>query len=455
MSHPVGSTRMFYGNYEFMPVPVFSWSTEMIRDNKQEELSLRNTLDFTGVLLEVLPTESGIFPNMYLQRELLKRALTESGVQQWRITYEGNTVQSGIFPRVQDVNFEEGVWVDRINYTFSFVFDQALSGKTPVDSFNETWTFEENDDRRSVTVNHDLSAVGVNTSASGISNALVNARIFVLARTGYSNVPAGHPAFVEGSGTLQAYEERRTESVDVQQGSFSVTESFTLSSGNFTHLQTGQLNTDAEGITTVSLDGAVRGLGRGDHAYTRALAAWIDRIRGNLPGQASGVYNELGGIATLFTSNPESLSVTRNPFAGTIDYSISFTDDPTQDLPSGVQDFTITVQDDKPVRLFASFAIMERTLGNVVQDIATSTEGRITIAGSAIGKQGFPFNDLLDFVEGRINLLRPISASYITLRLDQKSVTKDEAQNTVNFTLVWLYTKELSAAAIDGPVSLD
>jgi hypothetical protein len=62
---------------------------------------------------------------------------------------------------------------------------------------------------------------------------------------------------------------------------------------------------------------------------------------------------------------------------------------------------------------------------------------------------------LVAYAEDRINLIRPLSASYITLRLDQKSVNKDEDRNTVNFNLVWKYTVELSKAAIDGQVSLD
>jgi len=454
MPHPVGSTRMFYGNYSFMPVPIFSWSTELVRDSKQDALFLRNTLDFTGILLESLPTESGNLRNMNRDRRLLKDALTASGTKEWKVKYENNTIISGIFPFVSDLNFVEGVWVDRIDYTFSFTFDEQLASGNPIQSFNETWDFEENEDRRSVTANHSLSALGINTNPSGVNNSLSNARTFILGRTGYSNVPPGHPAFVEGSGVLSAFEERRSESVDVAAGSFSVNESFTLSSGNFIHSRTAQLSIDADGISTVTIDGEVRGLGRGDKSYTRALSRWNGNIRPDLPADASGFYNELGGSATLFTSNSESFSVTRNQFAGTIVYSVSFTDDPTQNLPSGVQDFTITIQDEKPVRLFASFPIMERTLGNVVQDIATSTEGRFIINGSAIGKQGFPFNDLLAFVEDEINNLRPILASYVTLRLDQKSVTKDERKNTVNFTLTWLYTVDLSSAAIDGPVTL-
>jgi hypothetical protein len=98
---------------------------------------------------------------------------------------------------------------------------------------------------------------------------------------------------------------------------------------------------------------------------------------------------------------------------------------------------------------------MERTLGNVVQDIGTSTEGNYTISGTAIGKQGFPFASLLDFVQGEINAHRPLSVNYQTLRLEQKQITKEEDKNTVNFSLTWIYTVDLSQAAIDGFVVIN
>lgn len=448
-----GLAKMYYGDYEFTPIPLFSWSTEMVRDNKLDDLFLRNTLDFTGTLLQTAPSESGDFPLMMTKREALRDILTASGRHEWRITYNGAHVVSGIYPNVQNINFDQGVWTDRINYGFSFVFDEELDAQTPIQSFTESWSFDENEDRRSVTARHEIGAVGINTNPSGVNNALSNARTFVLGKTGYNNVPLGHPAFVEGSGTLTAYEELRNENADVQAGTFSVIENFTLSSGFYVHTQTGNFELGDDGITTVSLDGNIRGLGRGDIAFDRALSAW-NTLKLLLPGNASGVYSDFGGESTLYTTNTQSLSLTKNRYAGSISYGVAYTDDASENLPSGIQDFTLTINDDKPTRLYASFTIMERNLGNVVQDIQTSKEGTFTINGSAVGKQGFPFDELVSYAETRINNVRPLSANYVTLRLDQQTVNKDEDRNTLNFNLSWKYTKELSQASIDGPVNL-
>jgi hypothetical protein len=382
----------------------------------------------------------------------LQQALA-SGNQEFRILFNGIPQLSGIFPKVSNVTFDEGTWTTRIDYSFTFDYEEDFFS-TSVQSFTEAWTFDEQEDRRSVTANHNVSAVGLNTNPSGANNAFANARTFVLSKTGYDNVVAGSPAFVQVSGTpTAAYEELRNEQVDVQGGTFAVSETFTLSSGTFIHTRTGQFSQDDNGVGTVSINGNIRGLGRGDTAYPRALSAWDDDIKPKLPADASGIYSELGGDATLFTTSFNSLSVTRNTFGGTLDYSVAYTDSPTENLPSGILDFTFAIADQEPVRLKASFSIFDRSLGNVVQDVGTSTEGTFSIQGNTVGKPGFPFDDLLSFVEDKVNESRPIPANYVTLRLTQKQINKDELNNTIQFNIGWTYTKELSGVE-DGTTDL-
>lgn len=444
-------SQMFIGSYEFSPVPLFAWNTETIRDGRGEELVIRHILDFAGTVLAPA-SESGVLDVTLSSRESLQQALASGG--EFRLLYDGVHQISGIYPRATAVQFSEDTWVDRLDYTFQFVYEEDAYAEG-IQQFSENWSFEESEDRRSVTARHDLLAQGFDTNPSGVNNALANARTYVLSKTGYSNVVAGHPAFVQVSGvSYNAYEELRSENADVAAGSFSVSETFILSSGNYTHTSTAQLGIDADGVSTVSMDGVVQGLGRGDTAYPRAVSAW-NTIKSRLPADASGIYSELGGDATLYTNNYENFSVTRDRFNSTINYSVSYTDDPTENLPSGILEFSLDVSDTAPVRLYASFAIPERTLGNVIQDIATPTEGSYTISGNATGKQDYAFTDLLDYVEGKINEKRPLSANYVTLRLDSHSVTKDEDSNTVQFNLTWRYTKSLSQAKVDGPVTLD
>lgn len=438
----MSDVRMFYGQYEFVPVPVFTESTEMVRDAKLDQTFARITREFNGTLLN--PAASGSFIDLFQKKEEMRLALG-SGQQEFKITYKGNTIVSD-FPRVNGPVFAEGVWVNRIDYTFTMELDEDREDKN-IQSFNESWNFDESEDNTTVAVQHDLSAVGINTAGSGLNNAFLNAKGFVLGKVGYVNAASGAPFFAQVSGvSFDAYEELRSEQHDLQQGSFGISERFVLSSGNFIHTQTAQFAADNNGVITVSLNGNVRGLGRKglNAGYQRAVLAFKSKIQPKFPAMASGVYSDFDGGAILFTSNPTSKSMTRNQFAGTIDYSISFSDSPSENLPSGVLDFSISVQVQDAVRTFASFPIMNRNLGPVIQDVGTSNEGTYTVQGNVVGKPGFPFADLLAFVEDQVNIRRPDPLDFQTLRTGSKQVTKDTLNRTVNFNIGWIFTKELS-----------
>ncbi len=445
---------MFYGAYEFAPVPLLTWTTELVKSSQGDSLSLNNTLNLDGSLLE-LGGESGNFPGLLLQRQALVDGVTQSG-QEFRIQHEGLDVVSGIYPQLDTVDFEQagidaGTWTTEIPYTLVFNYSEAVEGNTPIENFSESWEFEENEDRVSFRATHNISAVGQNTAVSGGNNSVENARAFVLARTGYGNVPLNHPAFVEGSGALLPYEELRTEAVDVEQGSVNIVEAFTLSSGNFVHTQNGSFSTDDNGITTVQIDGNIRGLGRREICFTNALAAYDTNIEPFLSAEALEMYDRFAGSGTLAANNPKSNSITQAEFNGTIGYSRSYDDDPASDLPSDIESLSISVAIDEPVQLFATIAIPERSVGPVVQDIQTTTPGTYTLTGTTQGKIGVSIATVKAFAIDQINANLPTVAalSAQTLVLTRKVITTDTLNRTVAFNLVWQWTS--AQAAADGP----
>jgi len=445
-------SEMYYGTYQFVPVPIIGWTTDTIYDNKLDRLFLRHTLDLAGAILSPA-AESGRLDYLLSQRQLLQNALA-SGQQELKLYFNGALQVSGVYPRPSTVNFTDEVWVDKINYTTSLEWDEDYYSNH-IQSWSETWDFEEDENRQTCNVSHSISAVGLNTMPSGINNTFTNAKSFVLGKTGWANVISGSPAFAQASGSYNAYERHaRQESADVQAGSFGITEVFTLSSGTYNHEYSEQYSVDDTGIVTVALDGTITGHGRGPNAYNRAIAGW-NVIKLQIPSMASGAYSALGGDSTLYTTNYDSFSISRNTFTGVVSYSASYTDAAAENLPSGILEFAINVNDNKPTRVYASFGIPQRALGNVVQDIATSTEGTLTISGNATAKQSYDFEDLLDWVESKINAKRPSSGNYETLRLTQKQITKDEDNKTVQFNIVWTYTLDLSSVAVDGYVSLN
>jgi hypothetical protein len=445
----MATITMTYGSYSFAPNPLFTWGTDMLRDSKGSGIGLRHSLGFAGTFLETSGDQTNI-SEIISARSGLQAALQLDN-QEFQILQDSVGLVSGVYPKISDIIMDEGTWADKASYSFSATWDEAI-GSDSVSSFSESWDYEESEDRTTATVDHTISAIGIDTSGAG-NNALANAREFVTARTGSSNQPPSHPAFVQVSGAYSSYEGLRTENVDVAGGSFSVSEKFTLSELSYIHTQTSSINV-SDGITTVQLDGEIKGLGRSTAAYSSALSGWNNSVEASLSGTASSIYTELGGTATLYVSNPTSESVSKDESAGTLGYSREYTDDAAENLPSGVDSFSIDISDEQPTTLTSSVAIFGRALGNVVQIIGTPKEGTFTIGGSAKGEQGFSMASLVTYVESRIDAIRPLSGNYTTLRLDSQSVTKDTDSNEIQFNLTWIYTKNLSAAKVDGAVDL-
>lgn len=448
------TTKMFYGTYEFNPVPLINWTTALVKDSKDSPLYLENTLAMEGTLCN-FASESGAFTELMTSRQALVDAVTTSGLE-FKIDHDNVPIVSGIFPTLESIDFDAGTWTEQIPYTLTFVYQEALDGGPVVENFNETWSFQENDDRRSVTVTHDVSAVGINTAGSGSNNALQNARTFVLARTGYSNVPATHPVFVQASGILPsalditAYESLRTENVDVQAGSFQINEQFILSSGAFTHSQSTSFQTDNEGITTVSVDGTVTGLGRGPNLFLNALNSFNNNVEPFLAGKAVEVYSRFSGSGTLYTSRPQSNSVSQNEFNGTINYSRAYTDDPGSNLPSDIQDASVNVTNNEPTRVYVTIPICNRSQGPIVQNVATTSPGTYTISGSVTAKAGIAIDAAVAYATQLINDNLPTEArtgyTHQTIILTSKSIAKDALRRTVNFNLQWQYTSSQFAS---------
>jgi len=153
-------------------------------------------------------------------------------------------------------------------------------------------------------------------------------------------------------------------------------------------------------------------------------------------------------------SNPTSESLGKDASAGELTYSREYTDSSVDNLPSGIDSFSLNISDEQPTSLTSSVSIFGRALGNVVQSIGTPTEGTFSISGNAKGEQGYAMASVLTYAETRIDAVRPLAGDYTTLRLEAQSVSKDADLNEIQFSLTWRYTKNLSAAKVDGAVDL-
>lgn len=444
---------MYYGEYRFQPAPLMAYDQAPITDGAGTRIADRVTLSFTGSLLNLSDLASGDASAMISLRDDMINALSGNN-REFRLLHwinstqpSGTAIINEVYPRVEGLSFTEGVWTNKIDYSFSLVYETNLvSGAVPVSDYSDGWSFQESEDKWLIRATHDVSAVGINTSLSGnTSNAIDNAKTWVLARMGVGTIPTGYPAFCD-SGTMGNYRAQRyrTERMSLTEGTYEATEDITIASGEYANSMTVQLQTNEEFITTVTINGDIEGLGRFDAAINRAVSGWNNDVQGKLPDIASHVYNELGGSGTLNTSKQQSMSVTRDTYNGRIGYSVSYSDDPNLDLPSGIAEISISKQIQYPVRKMVAFEIPSRILGSIVHDIGTPTDGSISINGTIRGDINTQITYLKTVAEDQVNALRPNASAYTRLWITDKSQTENIQDMTFSFNVGWAFTDSLT-----------
>jgi hypothetical protein len=249
------------------------------------------------------------------------------------------------------------------------------------------------------------------------------------------------PAFVEGSGVggsgaLIPFELFRTESASEADGTYNIAQTFVLSSGAYRHTVDTTYSVDAEGQATVSIDGNIEGLGRGTTRFTNARAAWGD-IKLRLINMASGVYTRNDGAFDL-NQSPTDYSIAESEDLGTLSYSYTYVDS-AEALPSGIREFEINRDITEPVGVFASHVIVNKTDGPVVQDLGTSTEGTVSIAGRAVKESTYALADLKTYINTRIEALAPVGYG-TSYRVSNKNYSIDDTGNVVSFNIEWTFT---------------
>lgn len=468
---PFGSPEweLYYGGQRLYPSPLISFSRAYNRNSVDVSLNLQDTWTLQGVYLNA---PSGCYSTTVTNMETLKSIFLQDRLElvikagaASRVLPSGTVIVSGIYPYIESISIPT-----RNDQFYRFDYEVTLSNKIAasgtsgvIQSSDDTWSYEENSDYYSVTVNHTVSAVGVNTSQSGTaSNAVANAKAFVASRTGIANAPSGFPIYVEPgsvsgvSGTLYELQRTRRENLNIEQGSYEVSESFVYGSGTrpFAETRTYTYDKDSNGIVTINVQGTVQGFKRTDgtntavNGFYNAQSGFSNHIKPTIATDVSGVYQYWGGSGTLGIYSPTNTSITENRYLGTVGYSYTFTDDPARVLPSGIVDQSLSVQRTDAVRVFVTHAIPFRRLGDVLQDLATPTLGNISIAATAksenTGDVVSDVNRAISHVQNLINQNRPNPDEFITLRLVSLNQENSKLQLSASATAVYEFTVDLA-----------
>jgi len=343
------------------------------------------------------------------------------------------------YPRLVDISFEEGLYVDITKYSITLEADTLLDKTLSVDtegsliardglaregtkeyqllaslsgafvsSFSEDWAIEVDeamaesvDSPRSYRITHNLSATGkthygVDELGDPIKyKAWEQARSFVQNRlsddlsASYLNVPG-----LIGSGSLnlidsyQGYNQIRTENVSASEGTYSVSETYLIASGSAyeNYDMSATTSTDSPYVS-VSINGSIKGLsqipasgynkpGDGLSAYDTALSKYHSVTNNGSFGINSDVYKRVNNaVAVQVNSQPTNTNISMNEHAGTISYALQFDTRPTN-IISGVLTENISVTDTYPGDVFAVIPVIGRSTGPIIQYIGGRTEYR-------------------------------------------------------------------------------
>jgi hypothetical protein len=477
-NEPRPSVVVSYNGVDITPAPILTFNTEstFADDGTRQSTRTRITLDSSILILP-----SGSYEQMYVKQQDLRNVFSQdykafvirAGAANKTLP-SGTIIASGLYPKVNSVNIEPDVHVTRFDYTVELEDVTSVSGVSgSVQSFSNQWSFKENASSCTLDVTHTVSAEGLDSEPDAFQQALVR----VKANLGIDKLPLDLPYFTQpnasggfgithpsnpAGGPIFEISVSREESADVANGSYSVTEVFTIVSGvpfYFTE-RTSSFSENEDGVATVTLQGKVQGLGRtltlgqadGGIGFSRALSGFVNYVRPQWPWDASGVYVKYKTHPSgLNLTNPSTLSVTENKCQGIIDFSVTYTDDRKFNLPSGIATLTSSVSRTDGIRVYASHPIPFRRLGPLLQDIRTTAEGSISITCQATaefsGDTKADTNRAIATIQDELNRLRRIhanSSNFITLRIGSVEQQTSDHELTAQATVSYIFTLDLA-----------
>jgi len=362
-------------------------------------------------------------------------------------------------PRVLSINFSEGNWVERCEYTIQLEADtlyaEGFSNKRDDDSdpaqphilgsgkyisvFSEDWSIENNEQAESNTVpntyrmTHNINATGkrhYDSNGDLVAEAWQQARDVVHSYLG-TDYPSLPPFMGSGSLCLSekygGFNQSRTERIDEANGTYGVVETWLLSSGNALETYNTTIRTGSQDpFITIAIDGNITGLNtvsacdRGalattplptSTAYQNAFLKYQDLTASGLFGINSSVFKRANtSVGVEMNGNPLSVSVASNESQGTIAYNLEFNNRPLNCVTGAISE-NITINDTYPGDVFASIPVLGRRTGPVLQYIGTRTEYR----------RNFSIDLTMDY--SRV----PYSCNTYTLSKSKPSVTSPQA----------------------------
>ena len=412
-----------------------------------------------GPKRQLVPWNNALESILFKQKVL--RALFAMDGQRMEISPVHNDEPSIIcYPRVVSIDFSEGVYVDKCDYSITLEADTLLDKNLKMDiegnplrldedglldnnliedkyiaasggfveDFSDNWSIEADEGvgqtvggeyiPRTYRITRTMNATGKNhyrphtDGGAGVTKipAWEQARNFVQNRLMYLNDTAipesgikGYPNYGIfnrlGSGTLnlieayRGFNHTRTETIGMNDGTYSVTENWVLASGESHENYSMSISSDLSApFVKVSIDGNIMGLSSippsgqefggiftgpgfaGSGAYENAVRKYMEISQSGKFGINSSIFKRANNaVAVQLNAQPASVSLGMNEQNGEITYSLDFDNRPVN-IISGVLSENISINDTYPGDLFATLQVIGRKTGPVLQYIGGRTE---------------------------------------------------------------------------------
>ena len=366
------STLVKYNNKQLVPISSISINHTMGANTNGQCVRPTYSIDLNGYLLFNMgsPNSSGQFGdydnsicevidederlNSLVSKHCALGSLFSENYHELEIGTSAGSPNLVAYPRITNLSIGDTSNPNYWLYTVSMEADNLYCDGAPmaptgcpcVKSFEESWDISydeaevtsESGNNRLFRINHSISAVGVGTALSGelVQTPYTCAKNFVCERSGPNvTVPQFCVTGFSCSGTKYNYFE--SHSMDVANGSYSLTESWICTTGSYIETYSVESSEESsQACPTVSIQGSIRGFeirSTGGEVtqskYQNAKSQWDNLV------STSGVYARATGITSIpLDTYPTSATVGRNTFTGEITYSYNYRRLPFKWLPS-------------------------------------------------------------------------------------------------------------------------
>jgi len=468
--------RVIYFGQAIIPAPLIGITKNYIKAGDGTKLGINYGITITGTLLPFMGSPSGTFTSpadafwtlsgdppdeSFANNDAAFSSLVKKQEAiRYLFSQEGKLLEiySGASPaiircnpRIISIDFQQGQWVDRLEYTITleadWVFIAGLSTDTEdsfevelIDTGQENWSFTETAGQggSGYTVSHTISAHGVaGYDETGIpfsgAGEVAGGEAWKHAKTWCDNRAVGvvDPdimfAIIGISGLIGGSYAKNTNLTHFS-GDYSITETWILSQDNFFIQKSFTSNKNTEGKIDASYTGKITGISEGEKTGgTLAIANAKAAIPTNSQAKID-TENALGDLLETFVlgAAPSTKNVSINNADATVNFSFTWSTD---------EEETFTRSCEASIDFDEGNGTYNLSLSCDIQGKGDTVAIKLVNAKAAILNEVDARSKAIELVGDQLP-----DGVEIATDFSSKSVSINETRGSVRFTYTWKNT---------------